>query len=232
MGRFSFMAMAIVATAAFVLSAWAVHGLRTVFAKDKKNPSSVTLSYRTAFRSARESYVEPPLPKPRETTVVEEAEGATVQNSGQQTPVPAPRHSVGEPATGNDDLPEVVHHVTYEVKPGDRLDKISKLFYGSNNHHEVIIAANPGLKAEKLLPGSTIVIPGLKDVPQAYLDVDVPVTSSGRRSYQVQPGDTLSEIAQRECGSVKDLKRILALNTGLSENIRVGDILELPTKRF
>ena len=59
-------------------------------------------------------------------------------------------------------------------------------------------------------------------------------TSSGRsssefRSYTVQPGDCLSRILERECGTVRALERVLALNPSLDpDRIQLGQELRLP----
>ena len=49
------------------------------------------------------------------------------------------------------------------------------------------------------------------------------------RSYTVQPGDCLSRILERECGTVRALERVLALNPSLDpDRIRLGQELRLP----
>ena len=49
------------------------------------------------------------------------------------------------------------------------------------------------------------------------------------RSYTVQPGDCLSRILERECGTVRALDRVLALNPSLDpDRIRLGQELRLP----
>ena len=49
------------------------------------------------------------------------------------------------------------------------------------------------------------------------------------RSYTVQPGDCLSRILERECGTVRALDGVLALNPSLDpDRIRLGQELRLP----
>jgi nucleoid-associated protein YgaU len=52
---------------------------------------------------------------------------------------------------------------------------------------------------------------------------------AGARRYTVQPGDTLSEIASRELGTVRRMGEILALNPDLDpDRVVVGRVLDLP----
>ena len=52
---------------------------------------------------------------------------------------------------------------------------------------------------------------------------------AGPREYEIQPRDTLSEIAQRECGSIRFVSEIMALNPGVDPSaLRVGSKLKLP----
>ena len=47
----------------------------------------------------------------------------------------------------------------YTVKKGDTLWKIASAQYGNGNQWQKIVAANPGLSAESLKAGQTIVLP-------------------------------------------------------------------------
>lgn len=50
------------------------------------------------------------------------------------------------------------------------------------------------------------------------------------RTYAVRPGDTLSEIAQRQLGTSRRWKEIVALNPGLDPNrLRAGQALNMPS---
>lgn len=76
-------------------------------------------------------------------------------------------------------------------------------------------------------------VEGIVPTPPAADDVLVkPMPAVDRpRSYTIQAGDTLSEIAQRELGSSKPrfVDAIRELNPGTTaENIRPGDVLILP----
>ena len=55
--------------------------------------------------------------------------------------------------------------------------------------------------------------------------------STGVRTHKVQPGDTLSEIAERYLGSHRDWYLIVAANTGMDENnLRVGKTITIPAR--
>lgn len=50
---------------------------------------------------------------------------------------------------------------TYQVLRGDRLDKLSYVFYGTENLWWLIADANPGiLLADPLVPGTILRVPG------------------------------------------------------------------------
>lgn len=48
---------------------------------------------------------------------------------------------------------------TYTVQKGDTLYSIAQRRYGSGAQYKKILSANPGLKAERLLPGTKIKLP-------------------------------------------------------------------------
>jgi len=47
----------------------------------------------------------------------------------------------------------------YTIKKGDNLYTIAKKRYGSGNDYKKILAANPGLNENRLVPGKTITLP-------------------------------------------------------------------------
>ena len=64
-------------------------------------------------------------------------------------------------------------------------------------------------------------------------DADMPEPpAAGPREYIIKSGDTLGEIAERECGSVRMLDEITTMNPGVDPSaLRVGQKLLLPAKR-
>jgi len=59
----------------------------------------------------------------------------------------------------------------------------------------------------------------------------VPPASEEIWMYTVQPGDTLTQISERELGTWRRYKEILKLNPGVkAETIREGDVLKMPPR--
>jgi nucleoid-associated protein YgaU len=121
-------------------------------------------------------------------------------------------------------------HTKYVVESGDRLDKISKKFYGTYQRYREILKANPGLNSRSLRPGMIIKIPeapqGLPVNSLAYVSEPQEKAST----HVIQPGDTLGEIAQRKLGSTKWVSKILDINPGLKPSrLKVGQKIKLPS---
>jgi nucleoid-associated protein YgaU len=75
------------------------------------------------------------------------------------TPAPAPA-PVMAPAPAPEPTPApVAVPVTYTVKPGDTLWKISVSHYGDGQKWKQIVDANPGLNPDKLPIGKSITLP-------------------------------------------------------------------------
>ncbi|MCE9635496.1 MAG: LysM peptidoglycan-binding domain-containing protein [Planctomycetes bacterium] len=162
-------------------------------------------------------------------------------------PVPAPV----EPKTAE-----------YTVQKGDTGASIAKKLLGKATAWSDIVAANPGLDARKLKINQKIKVPtaaapkapdnqmpspfnngnngntggGLGVVPPMHEPmvppiVDVPAPTADK-TYVVQPGDTLSDIARRELGSASKWHMIVDANPemGGSEVIRTGMKLRIPSK--
>jgi len=122
--------------------------------------------------------------------------------------------------------PEKFVHV---IQKGDRLDKISMMYYGTHHRHREILKANPGLDPKRMRPGKKIVIPkirgGLPGQSEVFIERDVPVV----RDYVVKPGDVLGGISRKELGSTRYVSRILEVNPGLNpKKIKVGQVIRLP----
>ena len=124
----------------------------------------------------------------------------------------------------------------HTVASGETLGHISAKYYGTTKSWRSIADANPGVNPNALGVGQKLVIParGAVPTPVAHTTVKTPtpkktVSGPGGR-YTVQSGDVLSRIAEREVGSVKDVKRILAMNPGLDANrLVIGQVLAMPT---
>ena len=70
-----------------------------------------------------------------------------IQTASSVAPPPAP---IAQPVAG----PR-----TYRIQPGDTLADISTLHFGSTERWRDILAANPGVTADHLIPGQVLVIP-------------------------------------------------------------------------
>jgi len=119
--------------------------------------------------------------------------------------------------------------LVHQVQKGDRLDKISMMYYGTHHRHREILDANPGLDPNRLRLGKKIVIPdirgGLPKQSQVFIERNNPLV----RDYLVKPGDVLGRISRKELGSSKHIKRILEVNPGLDpKKIKVGQVISLP----
>jgi nucleoid-associated protein YgaU len=90
-------------------------------------------------------------PAPTPAPAAAPAQAAVVAN-----PAPVP---VTAPATGPAVAVAAGTQRTYTVQAGDSLADIATLFYGSPEPWRLILSANPGLDAAKLVPGQVLVIP-------------------------------------------------------------------------
>ena len=101
----------------------------------------------------------------------------------------------------------------YTIQPGDTLFLIATRFDVSVG---ALQTANPGLDPTRLVPGQRICIPAAP-----------PITCPGNNTYVIQPGETLSSIAERFTVSAAD---ILVLNPGLRPSDFVaGRTICIPT---
>lgn len=102
----------------------------------------------------------------------------------------------------------------------------------------------------RTLPGEDTLVPeeappsAQRSAPAASLPSQTPseqpareevigqVPAGGSRAYRVQPGDTLSEIAQRELGSARRWKDLVAANPGLDPaKLQVGKSIRIPGEK-
>ena len=139
---------------------------------------------------------------------------------------PEPRRMVPLPA------PEVAEQARWHiVREGDTLYAIATLHYGNGELWTMIRDANE-VAGGVIRPGQRLKIPQTqRSAPLVRNSGQQPARSSGPRVYEVKPGDTLSEIAMRELGSVRHMNRLLEANRdtlGSADEIRVGMKLTLP----
>lgn len=129
--------------------------------------------------------------------------------------------------------PEVAEQARWHiVREGDTLFAIATLHYGSGERWPLIRDAN-NLAGGVIVPGQRLKIPQSQRpvAGTTSLRLPPPARSGGPRTYEVKPGDTLSEIAMRELGSVRHMAKLLEANRdklGSADEIRVGMRLTLP----
>lgn len=137
---------------------------------------------------------------------------------------------------------------TYRVEPNDNYWRISEKFYGTGAYFKALAEHNRKQieNPERLQVGERIEIPAEADLQANYGDLcpkpshlatpgsgTIPVSyAAGGRTYVVEEGDTLFDIARHELGSPARWKEIYDLNrTQLSEDfnhLRPGTQLMLP----
>lgn len=125
----------------------------------------------------------------------------------------APSHAVGQ------------GYSTYKVKAGDSISKIA----AANGFRTAdVLAVNPGLNANKIRVGQTIVLPGAAKAGTATAKAPAaaPKTATAAGgTYVVQKGDILGRIAHKFGVKVADLKKANGLT---SDKIVVGQKLVIP----
>jgi LysM repeat protein len=156
-------------------------------------------------------------PEPSPTTATEEAT-ATPEPTVTPTPQPSPT-ATAAPAAGTR---------SYTVQPGDTLGLIAKRLGVTN---EAIIRLNPGMNADSLSIGQVIVVPAAagspSSAPAAPAATAAPAPPA-TRTYTVQSGDRLGQIAQRFGVTNSD---IIRLNPSINpDNLRIGQVLVIPAR--
>ena len=117
---------------------------------------------------------------------------------------------------------------TYVIKAGDSLWTIAKEQYGDGSKHDLIAKANPGINPNNLKVGAKLVIPPLPNAGDSGTVVSHPSDSAGE-TYTIQPGDSLTTIAQKHYGSGLKAKLIEKANPGINpHNLKVGSKITLP----
>ena len=201
---------------------------------------SLTPGFRTTTQGRAQD------PEPREQAVPFPA--SLVQP--RSTPAGAGAEHVGEREQLSRNLPaesvtprlgsSAVVNAVYVVESGDTLGDISFQTLGTSKRWREIQALNGNVDPASLHVGQELrlpaggVVPTARSTEKAAKAVHVvngggaPRSSQGRR-YTVKPGDVLSTIAQRELGSARRWREIVAANPGLQpESLLIGSVLALP----
>jgi nucleoid-associated protein YgaU len=141
----------------------------------------------------------------------------------------------------------------YVIKEGDTLDGIAQRTLGGKAYASKIMEANPGLKPTALRPGKTIKLPKIekagvekKDEAPVFVQDPAPKTEvkvepapktettkvvDGKKTYTVQPGDTLSGISVKVYNTSRHYQKIYEANKDAIEDpntLQVGLNLVMP----
>lgn len=163
-----------------------------------------------------------------------------VQNTPAPTPPPVVAERTPETRTAPTGGVSVIRHT---VQADESLIKIARRYYGSDAYWRTIALANPdkvtrdgGVRAGAVLniPKRDDAVLGL-DIESAMTErqvrVDTRVASSAGGTIEVQPGDTLSELASKHLGTATRWEELLEANKDQidgPQGLRVGMKLKLP----
>jgi len=128
---------------------------------------------------------------------------------------------------------------THTIKEGEIMQDIAVLYYGKSSMWSVIARANPRIDPLKLRQGMTLRIPidpnniqGRVETPgDSNTETNQVQDTNTTVEYIVQPGDSLSRIAQNYYGSARHADFIFQSNRDTlrsMDSIRVGQTLKLP----
>ncbi len=137
---------------------------------------------------------------------------------------------------GNDTSPRPAETVAtypsrdrYLVQPGDTFTSIAVTVYGEHQRWIDLKEANPSVNPKALKPGQILNVPSITNRPSTVM-----LRARKISTYTIRPGDTLSSIAARHCGSSAAWNRIYSANRRVigsdPDVLTVGTRLEIDTK--
>ncbi len=135
-------------------------------------------------------------------------------------------------------VPAPAKHV-YIMKRGDSFWTVSKNVYGAGKYFKNILLANPDIEPKKLRPDDKIAIPEIPGVPMRRDLLADPRELEAKRKprmylkrdkiHEVQPGETLQDIARTYYGYMHKWPHIVRANLDLDpRKIRPGDKIVVP----
>lgn len=174
------------------------------------------------------------------------------------TPQELVKSEVQKKAEATKPAPLAAIEKTYKVAEGDTFFALSKKFYGTTKFANQLASANSGRLGSNnvLRAGASIVIPSkesltgkpetasdpkvasktpakveAKPVAKPVVKTEAKVEASKVKSYQVRPGDTLSNIARNQLGSPARSTEIASLNRmDPEDDLLAGAILKIPAR--
>ena len=169
----------------------------------------------------------PATPEPERELLL--AASTTMTQTQASAPQPAreisPAKRIASPAAPEPAL------TTYVVQEGDTLADISENWFGRRGKWALIVAANPGLDPSRLSIGQVLMLPG-KTV--ASRPVEAPMSRDADGTYEIKPGDNLSQISYELYGTARHWELIYKANQQLigqdPEDLVVGQRLVIPPK--
>ncbi|MEM1355229.1 MAG: LysM peptidoglycan-binding domain-containing protein [Planctomycetota bacterium] len=128
-------------------------------------------------------------PSPEPTLIdpaveIDPAIGPAAPGPESEDPAPGPETAVAPRAR------------TYTVQPGDTLSGIAQEVYDDETAWIDIAQANGSIDPTRLQPGQVLILPDI-DIADQPDPEPLPVAPGLEQTYEIQPGDNLSRIAQR-----------------------------------
>ena len=167
--------------------------------------------------------------------------GSTVdQHSHQNTDTPTP-HDQSLPSERIPVADTASHSPHYAVTSGDTLQNICQRHYGTPQLATALARYNRlpdpdrlTLSTRLLLPPADVLLAdesGDSAIASMTTSDVVPASTGSLGEYEVQSGDTLSELAQKLLGSSRDTDRLFEMNQDVlrsKDDLRVGIALKYP----
>ncbi|MFW6336033.1 MAG: LysM peptidoglycan-binding domain-containing protein [Phycisphaeraceae bacterium] len=171
---------------------------------------------------------------------VETASEAEVDRASEEREPASASNSASAAASDSPAGGRVIHY----LEEGETLYDVARKYLGNGDKWEVIVAAN-----REAVPNPDLVTAGLRLVIPASADdvsrrgesearssasTSQPASQPARgRTIEVQPGDTLYEIAEKHLGNGKRWREILEANDSLDRetDLRSGMSIQLPPTR-
>ncbi len=164
----------------------------------------------------------------------------SAQQTNTQRQTQAPRHdllTIGQQTQVEQQTQrngDKVHH----VQPGDTLSTIAQKYYGDRNYWRTIYDAN----RDKMTSPNGLRVGVRLVIPKRAETVDESTTQPSRtqvtantqyRNYTVQPGDSLSRLAQKFMGSQRHTNKLYELNRNViadPDSLTVGTVIRVPQR--